>query len=398
MQPATSSFTHLACPECNQQFDADSVQTFCRQCQSPILAQYDLATLRNIFDPHEIKKRPRGLWRWAELLPVRESCHQITLGEGDTPLLDAPHLAKGLGLKYLFIKDESTNPTATFKARGIAVAVSRAVELGIHSFVIPTAGNAGGALAAYSARANCTTDVFMPNDSPLVNQREVQAFGGKLHLIQGLINAAARAAEGYSKHESDSATYSNDCEWFNMATFKEPYRVEGKKTMGFELAEAFHWELPDVIIYPTGGGTGLVGIWKAFTELKAIGIISAIPTRLVCVQAAGCAPVVHAFQKGNPRTETWQDAHTIASGLCVPSVFADRLILRALKESQGVAISVQDEEIVAAQKQLAQTEGIFTSPEGAATLAATKRLVANGWLQPNQKVVLLNTGGGLKYI
>jgi threonine synthase len=392
-QPVKSSLTHLECPECSQQFDAGSLQTICQDCNAPLLARYDLAGLQKSLDPQAVKNRPRGLWRWAEWLPVRDSSHRVTLGEGDTPLIPALRLAKSLGLETLYVKDESTNPTGTFKARGISVAVSKAVELGVDTFVIPTAGNAGGALATYCARANCRAHVFMPEDAPRVNLLEVEHTGTDLHLVQGSISDAAQAATQAGQPYTET-----DTPWFNISTFKEPYRLEGKKTMGFELAEALNWELPDVVVYPTGGGTGLVGIWKAFNELKAIGWVDEIPTRMVSVQASGCAPIVRAFQDGASRAEPWQDPHTLAAGLRVPSVFADRLILGALKESAGTALSVTDEEILAAQKQLAEMEGIFPAPEGAATLAGLKKLIAAGWVKPQEKIVLLNTGSGLKYI
>ena len=383
-----SALTALTCPECGATFDADQVQTFCPTCASPLLARYDLETLRETLTPEEVSRRPRGLWRWAELLPVREPRYRFTLGEGDTPLLSAPRLGARLGLKHLYIKDEAQNPTATFKARGLAVAVARGVELGVRAFVIPTAGNAGGALAAYAARAGVAAHIFMPQDAPQVNREEVRAAGADLTLVDGLIDdAARRAAAEAQKHG-----------WFDVSTFKEPYRVEGKKTMGLELAEALGWELPDVILYPTGGGTGLVGMWKAFAELEALGWIGPRRPRMVSVQAEGCAPIVRAFHAGAERAQPWENAHTIAAGLRVPRVFADRLILRVLRESRGTAVAVSDEEILSAQAEMARSEGIFPSPEGAATLAALRRLVAQGFVAPEERVVLFNTGSGLKYV
>jgi threonine synthase len=288
----------------------------------------------------------------------------------------------------LWVKDESNNPTGSFKARGLCVAVARAVELGVHTFVIPTAGNAGGALAAYAARARVEAHVFMPVDAPRTNRLEVQAAGAGLRLVDGLINDAASLAAAEGARAG----------WFDVSTFKEPYRLEGKKTMGYELAEAGGWELPDVIIYPTGGGTGLVGMWKAFSELEQLGWIGSRRPRMVSVQAEGCAPVVRAFASGASRTEFWQDAHTLAAGLRVPSVFADRMILRVLQESRGTALAVSDEEMVRAQQQLARSEGILAAPEGAATVAALSHLLSNGWLKPAERVVIFNTGSGLKYI
>ncbi len=391
---AQTTLLFLECPECGQQYDAARPQTVCEHCtasprgKSPLIARYDTAKAAQWLTPQILAARPRGLWRWAELLPVSDPAKRLTLGEGDTPLLEAPHLARTLGLARLYIKDESTNPTASFKARGLAVAVARAVELGITDFVIPTAGNAGGALAAYAARAQARAHVFMPKDAPLANQAEVQAFGAELVLVDGLISDAGRLA----------AEQARIYHWFDVSTFKEPYRLEGKKTMGLELAEYFSWELPEVIIYPTGGGTGLVGMWKAFAELEAMGWIGPRRPRMVSVQAAGCAPIVRAFEQGRLEAEPWQGAATIASGLRVPSPFADRQILRVLRESQGTALAVSDEEILLAQKELAAGEGIFAAPEGAATFAALKHLVKTGWLRKDERVVLFNTGSGLKYL
>lgn len=383
-----STLSDLECPECGQRFDPDQLQTFCKSCQSPLFARYQLDQLQGSLKPEEIRHRPRGLWRWAELLPVRQEVFRVTLGEGDTPLLKLHRLGEIYALPHLYVKDESLNPTGSFKARGLVVAVARAVELGARALVIPTAGNAGGALAAYAARAGVQSHVYMPADAPRVNQAEVQITGASLHLVEGLIGDAAREA-------SQEAAKAG---WFDVSTFKEPYRVEGKKTMGFELAEAFNWELPEVILYPTGGGTGMVGMWKAFDELEALGWIGKARPRMVSVQAAGCAPIVKAFQEGAQRSQTWAGAHTIAAGLRVPSVFADRQILHALRASHGNAIAVKDEEILAAQRELAVQEGLFAAPEGAATLAALKRLVEQGWIRPEERVVLFNTGSGLKYV
>ncbi len=383
-----SALTHLECPECGKIVDADRVQNFCADCRSPLLARYDIQKVAASLTPAQVYARPRGLWRWAELLPVRNEEFRLTLGEGDKPLLPAGRLGKELDLDHLFIKDESSNPTGSFKARGLCVAVSRALELGCREFVIPTAGNAGGALAFYAARAGVIAHVFMPGDAPPANQREVRAAGADLHLVDGLISDAARLA-------AEAARGTN---WFDVSTFKEPYRVEGKKTMGFELAESFDWHLPDVIIYPTGGGTGLVGMWKAFAELEALGWIGPERPRMVAVQAAGCAPLVRAFQGGAQRAEPWQNAATLASGLRVPVVFADRLILAILRDSHGTALAVSDDEILAAQGGMARTEGVLACPEGAATLAGLRHLVDNGWVHQDEKVVLFNTGTGLKYI
>ncbi len=388
MNHPLSTLTQLECPECGRIFEADRLQTFCAECKSPLLACYDLASARKTLTAQALAGRPRGLWRWSELLPVRDPAFRLTLGEGDTALVKTGQLGQALGMNALYVKDESSNPTGSFKARGLALAVSRALELGVREFVIPTAGNAGGALAAYAARARARAHVYMPADAPLPNQVEVRLFGAELHLVDGLISEAARQAGEAARAHG----------WFDVSTFKEPYRCEGKKTMGLELAEAFEWSLPDVIIYPTGGGTGLVGMWKAFSELEQMGLIGAQRPRLVSVQAAGCAPVVRAFEQNSDRAQFWEGAQTIASGLRVPGVFADRLILRALRQSQGIALSVTDEEIVQAQRELASQEGIFAAPEGAATLAALYHLLDRGWLDRQERVVLFNTGSGLKYL
>jgi threonine synthase len=329
------------------------------------------------------------MWRWQALLPVFETRHMLTLGEGDTPLLHMGRLGQQLGITTLFVKDESLNPTGTFKARGLASAVSKAHELGLHKVIIPTAGNAGGAMAAYAARAGLLACVIMPQDAPKANVDECRILGAEVILVDGLISDAARLAKEKATTEG----------WYDLSTFKEPYRLEGKKVMGFELAEAFQWELPEVIIYPTGGGTGLVGMWKAFAELESLGWLEKTNRpRLVSVQAAGCAPIVKAFEMGSPTSEYWENAFTRAAGLRVPKSFADRLILEDIRLSHGQAIAVSDAEIIQAQRRLAVTEGIFGAPEGAATLAGLMRLIDEGWIQPGERVVLFNTGSGLKYL
>jgi threonine synthase len=381
--------TGLACTECGKDFSAEIPQTFCTACQAPLLARYDLGAARLTIDRGVVSRRPRGMWRWQELLPVRQAEFITSLGEGDTPLLSLSRLGIELGLPGLCVKDESRNPTGTFKARGLSAAVSKARELGISRFIIPTAGNAGGALAAYAARSGAQACIVMPTDTPTANLAECRIAGAEVILVDGLISDAARAADQKARDEN----------WFDLSTFKEPYRVEGKKIMGYELAESFGWQLPDVIIYPTGGGTGLAGMWKAFSEMEDLGwLVSSSRPRMVSVQAEGCAPIVLAFQNGDAACQPWLDARTIASGLRVPRSFADRLILRCLRQSQGTAIAVSDKEILAAQRQLAITEGIFTAPEGAATLAALHHLLESGWLKPQERIVLFNTGSGLKYL
>ena len=384
-----SYMTELECSGCGTKYPASKAQTYCTKCQSPLLPRYDLASARANVDRDAIRSRPAGMWRWHELLPVQREGNVVTLGEGDAPLLHAARLGTELGLSNLFVKDESKNPTGSFKARGLAAAISRAKELGIHKVIIPTAGNAGGAMAAYAARAGMQALIYMPKDSPRANIVESQMTGAEVVLVEGVISDAGRMAGEKARAEG----------WFDVSTFKEPYRVEGKKVMGYELAEEFDWTLPDVIIYPTGGGTGLVGMWKAFDELEELGWLRDTKRpRMVAVQADGCAPVIKAFESGAATCEFWNDSHTIASGLRVPKSFADALILRDLRASNGTAAAVSDEAILDAQKQLGRLEGIFAAPEGAATLAALELLVERKWIAPDERVVLFNTGSGLKYL
>lgn len=379
----------LKCSECGSSYDINQVQTYCLDCQAPLLAQYDLAKARQLLDRDRMITRPRGMWRWSELLPVFEPENRIYLGEGDTPLLHLSRLGLQVGLPNLYVKDESLNPTGSFKARGLAAAISKAKELGVKRVIIPTAGNAGGAMAAYAARAGMEACIFMPNDTPLANVEESKIAGANVILIDGLISEAAGMAGEKARSEG----------WFDLSTFKEPYRCEGKKVMGYELAEQFSWSLPDVIVYPTGGGTGLVGMWKAFAELEELGWLdSPKRPRIVAVQAEGCAPVIKAFHEGKLFCDYWVNAHTLASGLRVPKSFADMIILRDIRASQGNAVSVSDDVILEAQRQIAVTEGIFTAPEGAATLAGVIQLIREGWICRDETVVLFNTGTGLKYI
>jgi threonine synthase len=381
-----SYLSHLECPECARDYVADELRTVCPECGLPLLARYDLSHAGAHLDRDALNARPNTMWRWREILPVREKAHIITLAEGGTPMLHAPHLGEQLGLPNLTIKDEGRNPTGTFKARGIGMAVSRAVELGVKGFVVPTAGNAGGALAAYAARAGLPAHVFMPVDAPPSNQNEVKMAGAFLHLVPGLISDAGR----------ESAAFAKESGLFDVSTLKEPYRLEGKKTMGFEIAQDLDWRLPDVILYPTGGGTGLIGIWKAFDELEQLGWIGPYRPRMVCVQAAGCAPMVKAFDEGRDRCEFFVGAQTIAAGLRVPKPLGDRLILRALRESNGIAVAVSDDEMIAARAMIAAAEGIQACLEGSATVAALQKLIASGWVKPDERVVCLNTGTGLK--
>ncbi len=383
-----SYLSHLDCPECAKVHSADELQTVCSHCGSPLLARYDLSQAEARLDRDAMIVCSTDMWRWGELLPVRDTACIVTLGEGGTPMLSTSRLAHQLGLEHLYVKDEGRNPTGTFKARGIAMAVSRAVELGMRGFVVPTAGNAGGALAAYAARAGLPAHVFMPADAPQSNQREVEMAGAHLHLVNGLISDAGR----------ESAKMAKESSLFDVSTLKEPYRLEGKKTMGYEIALDLGWQLPDVILYPTGGGTGLIGIWKAIDEMTQLGWIarSAHRPRMVCVQAAGCAPMVKAFEEGRDRCEFFAGAQTIAAGLRVPKPLGDRLILRTLRESNGTAITVTDDEMIAARAQIAAAEGIQACLEGAATVAALRKLIASGWVKLDERVLCLNTGTGLK--
>ena len=382
-----SFLTHLECSHCGQIYDAEQLIRLCTACAHPLLARYDLAAVAAAVDRDALASRPASLWRFQEVLPVRDPHHVVTLGEGGKPVLKLPRLGEAMGLDHLYVKDEGQNPTGSFKALGLATAVSRAVELGAEEFVIPTAGNAGGALAAYAARAGKTAHVYMPSDAPLINITEVQMTGADLRLVQGLIDDAGRQAA------ADAAENG----WFDVSTLKEPYRVEGKKIMGYELALAFDWQLPDVIIYPTGGGTGLIGMWKAFGEMETLGWVGGQRPRMVAVQSEGCAPIVKAFHEGAETAEPWDDAATLAGGLRVPVAIGARLMLTALYDSEGTAVAVSDRRILDAQQRLAVREGMFVSLETAATVAALAELVAQGWVQRGERVLLFNTGSGLKY-
>jgi threonine synthase len=384
-----SYFSHLQCSGCGREYSHREIHTFCLDCQSTLLSIYDMKLVRQRMDRDQISRRLKGMWRWHELLPVIAPENVVFLGEGDTALLKIPNVGKELGLANLFVKDESTNPTGSFKARGLAAAVSKAKELGIKKVIIPTAGNAGGAMAAYAARAKIQAMIYMPKDTPRANIEESRMAGAEVVLVDGLISDAAGMAGEKARAEG----------WFDLSTFKEPYRVEGKKVMGYELAEILGWRLPDVIVYPTGGGTGLVGMWKAFAELEELGWLESTKRpRMVAVQANGCAPVVKAFEAGTDFCDFWTNAHTIASGIRVPKSFADSLILNDIRQSDGIAISVSDESILESQHQLGRLEGIFPAPEGAATLAALATLIQRKWIDPEERIVLFNTGSGLKYL
>ncbi len=382
-----SYLSHLECSRCGQHYSASKPHNVCPACGKVLLARYDLVALKQAFSRDELSHRPASMWRYYELMPVSQQQNVVSLGEGMTPLLKAERLGESLGCDSLFIKDEGTNPTGTFKSRGLSAAVSKAKELGIKSMVMPTAGNAGSALAAYAARAGIEAHVFMPDDTPAMNKVECLTYGAHCYFVKGNISDAGKAARESGQGKG----------WFDASTFKEPYRVEGKKTMGIELAEQLGWSMPDAIIYPAGGGTGLVGIWKAFDELEALGWLKGKRPRMIAVQSAGCAPIVSAFSRKREFAEAWTNPATIATGLKVPAPFADYLILKVLYDSQGTAVAASEEQIVAAIKEMARLEGVLACPEGAATLAALKYLLGQGFLSPKETIVLLNTGSGLKY-
>ncbi len=382
-----SALTHLECGACNATYEADRLMGLCPACGRPLLARYDLERARRTLTRQGLLHRPATLWRYEEVLPVRDRSHRLSLGEGWTPLLHARRLGEHLGCPNLYIKDEALNPTGSFKARGLSVAVSRARELGAPALAIPSAGNAAGAASAYAALAGLPIHVFMPVDTPAPFRVECLNLGARVTLVDGLItDCGVEVREGARRHG-----------WFDVSTLREPYRVEGKKTMGYELAEQLGWTLPDVILYPTGGGTGLIGMWKAFDEMERLGLVGPERPRMVSVQSSGCAPIVRAFHAGADHAETWQDAHTVASGLRVPAAVGDFLILRALRESRGTAVAVDDREILEDARLMGALSGVFPAPEGAATLSALRHLLREGWIQPHERVVLFNTGTGLKY-
>ncbi len=381
-----SYLSYLECSFTGDRYDADQLIRL-SEGGHPLLARYDLQKAASELDRDEMSHRPATMWRFHELMPVRDPDNIVSLGEGGKPVLKVEQLGRHLGLNQLYIKDEGQNPTGSFKALGLSAAVSRAIELNAQEFVIPTAGNAGGALAAYAARAGIPAHVYMPNDAPLINILEVQMTGADLHLVNGLINDAGREA----------AAAAEEGGWFDVSTLKEPYRIEGKKIMGYELAEAFGWTLPDVILYPTGGGTGLIGMWKAFDEMETLGWIGSHRPRMVVVQADGCAPIVKAFEEGADVAELWKNAATLAGGLRVPAAIGSRLMLTALKESNGTGVALSDNKIMEAQTLLATREGMFASLEGAATIGALQHLVETGWIHPDEKILAFNTGSGLKH-
>lgn len=379
---------HLECTACGARFSPRDLHTVCPRCGKVLYPRYDLERARAEVRRDEIALRPPTMWRYRELLPVEDPANIVTLGEGMTPLLPLPGTGRRLGLRRVFVKDEGLNPTGSFKARGLAAAVSKAKELGVRVAAMPSAGNAASAAAAYCARAGMDLYLVMPADAPHANKAECAVYGAHTYLIRGLITDAGRVIREGGAGKG----------WFDMSTLREPYRVEGKKTLGYELAEQFGWSLPDVIVYPTGGGTGIVGMWKAFDEMEQLGWVGPHRPRMVIVQAAGCAPVVRAYREGREAAEPWQDARTIAAGLRVPAAIGDYLILRAVRESGGTAYTVTDEEIRADMHELARQDGVFACPEGAATYGALRALARDGLVGPEERVVLFNTGAGLKYV
>jgi threonine synthase len=380
--------THLECAACGIRHEARRLHNLCTKCGKPLLVRYQLERAAAFVTKEILHNRSPDLWRYREVLPVESEENIVTLGEGFTPLVRASRLGAQIGLSRLYIKDEGQNPTQSFKARGMTVAVSMAKELGAKKLAVPSAGNAAGALAAYAARAGLEAFIFMPRDTPRANVLECEQTGAQVTLMDGLITDCG--AEVARRKEAEG--------WFDVSTLKEPYRIEGKKTMGYELAEQFDWELPEVIVYPTGGGTGLIGMWKAFDEMEQMGWIGAKRPRMVTVQAAGCAPIVRAFEEGKRFADEFPNAHTIALGLRVPRAIGDFMIIDALRASGGTAIAVTDKELIEATREIGAAEGIFCAPEGAACLPALKKLIGDGLIEASERVVLFNTGSGVKYV
>jgi threonine synthase len=379
--------SHLECSACGLGHDRRRLQNLCTACGKPLFAIVDLAAMRKAarFKPLSLRGREKSLWRYREVLPLPAGVEPVSLGEGGTPLLRARRFAEDVDLR---IKDESLNPTQSFKARGMSVAVSMAKYLGATKLAVPSAGNAGGALAAYAAVGGLEAHIFMPRDTPRANIVECRQLGAHVKLVDGLITDCAAEIARHKEREG----------WFDMSTLKEPYRIEGKKTLGYELAEQLDWKLPDLILYPTGGGTGLVGMWKAFNEMEALGWIDNKRPRMFSVQASGCAPIVSAFERGEKFAAEFANAHTIASGLRVPKAIGDFLILKILRESHGGAVAVDDEEIICAARKVGSKEGLFVAPEAAACFAALKKLRAAGKIDRSERIVIFNTGSGIKYL
>jgi threonine synthase len=382
-----TTLTHLECSLCGKRYDAGLPHNLC-ECGGPLLVRYDLDSIRPRWRRRDVPNGPSTMWRYAPVLPVSKPSAIVSLGEGMTPLVHTQRLGGKLGAQKLWIKDEGINPTGSFKARGLSCAVSMCVELGIKRVAIPSAGNAAGAMAAYAAAAGIEAHIFMPRDVPQSNYIECKASGAHVTLVDGLISDCARIVNERKAAEG----------WYDVSTLKEPYRIEGKKTMGYELAEQMRWVLPDVIFYPCGGGVGLIGMWKAFDEMETLGWIGSKRPKMIAVQVEGCQPIVRAFESGAARSEFFENAHTLASGLRVPKPLGDFLVLDAVRKSGGTAIAVSDREMMDAGIELATLEGMFVAPEGGACVAALKHLLKNGFLDPAESIVIYNTGSGLKYL
>lgn len=383
-----STITHLECTLTGERFDASYPHRTNPANGKPLFARYDLEKAKTTLTKDSLADRPQNMWRYREVMPLINDANIITLGEGGTPLLKAYRLAEATGIGTIYIKDEGVNPTGSFKARGLGAAVSKAKELGQMRLTMPSAGNAAGAMSAYAAVGGMEAHVFMPKDAPIANKVECEAYGAKLTLVNGFITDAGQMSQRAAE----------ELGLFDVSTLREPYRAEGKKTMGYEIVEQMGFEVPDVIVYPTGGGTGIVGIWKALDEMEQLGWIGPERPRMVCVQAEGCAPLVAAFEKGEEFAEPFPDPHTLAAGMRVPAAIGDFLVIRAVRESEGTAVTVSDEEMVEGMIEMARTEGVFAAPEGGATLAAMRKLAERGLIGYDDRVVLLVTGNAHKYL